>query len=291
MKTKDKKEATVTLSTFLTIIILTITIMTIGFYFFFSYKMEEVNKNKKESNTDVSEGQESNQSNDDNFIFLFDGCEIEKKVGLQRSPAYIEATEDNISKYEINYYAYDKSGEMSEVKGVFEKDKAYEGYGLVNNTKKVASSLKYDVMPRKATKIDDYNEIKEFSEFNGISNVNVEAIDLDGDETLEYIVSLNNFSSKEDYDIGNSEAFSQIILYDSNYKSLGTLVTWKNTTEEDEKSSYVSLENITYADIDNDGIMEIIVEVPEYEGGSISVYKYDEGKVEGELEYQVDTNP
>ena len=109
MKTKDKKEATVTLSTFLTIIILTITIMTIGFYFFFSYKMEEVNKNKKESNTDVSEGQESNQSNDDNFIFLFDGCEIEKKVGLQRSPAYIEATEDNISKYEINYYAYDKT--------------------------------------------------------------------------------------------------------------------------------------------------------------------------------------
>lgn len=291
MSTNDKKTKTVSLFTFIFVILAVIGIMSAGFYIFYSYKMEEMKKDNK-NDSEISRENEINQETvEDNYIFLYDGCEIEKKVGLQRVPAYMEANEDNKSKYEINYYTYDKDGEVSEVKGIFKPDTAYQGYGYVDNVKKVASSIKYEVMPRTNSELKEYEDIEAFNEFKGISDVNIETVDLDGDGNHEFIVSLNNFSSKDDYDIENSEAFSQIILFDSNYKNIGTLVTWNNVTEENNEGAYVNLKNVIYADIDNDGIMEIIIEVPEYEGGSISIYKYDEGKIEGEVDYKVDLTP
>ena len=288
MGTKEKK---VSLSTFIIVILLVIISMSAGFYCFHKYEIENLKREKNDENQIASENIDTENAKDDSYIFLYDGYEIEKKVGLQKMPVYMEATDDNKSKYEINYYTYDKEGELSEVKGIFKSDEAYEGYGYISNLKKVASSLKYEVMPRTPSILNDYENIEAFNEFKGISDVKVEAIDLDGDENLEYIVSLNNFSSKEEYEIEESEAFSQIILYDSNYKAIGNLVTWNNVTEENDKNNYISLDNIMYADIDNDGIMEIIIEVLEYESGLISVYKYDEGKIDGEVDYKVDINP
>ena len=48
---------------------------------------------------------------------------------------------------------------------------------------------------------------------------------------------------------------------------------------------------IEYVDIDNDGIMEILIRILEWEGGRVSIYKYKNDKVEGENNYEIDIHP
>jgi len=293
---KNERKA-VSLSTFICIIFLVIAIMLIGFYFFYQYKTDEIKKKNdampkasSENENKVNDSELLDQD-DDSYIMLYDGCTIEKKTGIQSIPAYMEATDENKSKYEITYYTYDKNGTSEEIKGKFKEDEAYEGYGYVSNVKKIATSLKYDVMPRKYEDVKSWQKIEAFKEFLDVSDVKVESIDLDGDEKTEYIVVLNNFTSKDNYDIEKSEAFTQILLFDSEYNKVASLVSWNNETEENNKDSYVTADNITYADINNDGVMEILIELPEYEGGALATYEYNEGSILGNTNYQVDVSP
>ena len=84
------------------------------------------------------------------------------------------------------------------------------------------------------------------------------------------------------YDIEFNRGLNFLILA---YKKIADLVTlengfWANIKEENQKV-FLSLDNVEYIDIDNDGIMEIIIQVPTYEIMEISIVKYSNNKIEG----------
>ena len=85
------------------------------------------------------------------------------------------------------------------------------------------------------------------------------------------------------------------MLFDYNYKKIADLVTlengfWANIKEEARKI-FLHLDNVEYIDIDNDGNMEIIIEVPTYDGTKISILKYSNNKVEGETNLKASVLP
>lgn len=118
------------------------------------------------------------------------------------------------------------------------------------------------------------------------SSVDINEIDLDGDGKNEYLVCyIVNYAEGEIGD-GEPQASSGIMLFDNNYKKIDDLVIlengfWANIKEENYKV-FLSLDDVDYIDIDNDGIMEIIIRVPTYEITEISIVKYSNNKIEGE---------
>ena len=127
------------------------------------------------------------------------------------------------------------------------------------------------------------------------SSVDINEIDLDGDGKSEYIVCYTvNYEKGQIGDV-EPQASSGIMLFDFNYKKIADLVTlengfWGNFKEESYKR-FLSLEEVEYIDIDNDGKMEIIIEVPTYEGIQISILKYSNNKVEGKTDLQASLLP
>ena len=45
-----------------------------------------------------------------------------------------------------------------------------------------------------------------------------------------------------------------------------------------------------YIDLDNDGIMEILIKVPQYEGSQLSILKYNKGKIDGKTNLEVNVS-
>ena len=81
------------------------------------------------------------------------------------------------------------------------------------------------------------------------------------------------------------------MLFDANYNKVADLVTlengfWANIKEESNKILLSLDEDIDYFDIDNDGIMEVLISVPWYDGDNLSIVKYNKGKIEGDINYQ-----
>ena len=120
--------------------------------------------------------------------------------------------------------------------------------------------------------------------------VDVQTIDLDGDGKKEYIV--------RGYSSSNGKVYteeSEIALFDSNYKKIATLVHWEHKYDgsviRDKGTSYIELKDVDYIDIDNDGNMEILISIPHWEGQSVSIYRYKNGKIEGKTNYEIDIHP
>ena len=102
----------------------------------------------------------------------------------------------------------------------------------------------------------------------------MQSIDLNGDGEKEYIVAY----SKIDESI--QEYIAGVYLYDSNYNRISMIATQKGYTQ------YLSdFDYITYMDIDNDGNMEIIIDIPV--GSSyfrFGIYKYENNAIKGQID-------
>ena len=122
--------------------------------------------------------------------------------------------------------------------------------------------------------------------------------DLDGDGKEEHIVSWRVSYKKGEIGDGKPQESSGMSLYDSNYKKVADLAElkngfWGNSVENNQEESalkeyrkYLDLDKNEYIDIDNDGIMEILVRIPTYEGTVVSVVKYNKGTYSGEKNVQ-----
>ena len=238
-------------------------------------KMQEITNNLKEN------------------ILLYEGSEILNKIGTQ----FIDLTEMEISeeakrKYNTTYLNYENGKYLGETLGNFGEE-TYEGFSIVTNVKRIAMTQKYNAIPREYKLIEKLPEqLKDMADY---SSVAINEIDLDGDEKSEYIVCYTVNYKKGQIGDGEPQASSGIMLFDNNYKKIADLVTlengfWGNIKEEDYKI-FLSLEETEYIDIDNDGIMEIIIEIPTYEGTKISILRYSNNKVEGEINLQASVMP
>ncbi|MBR3152628.1 MAG: hypothetical protein IKF52_03380 [Clostridia bacterium] len=240
---------------------------------------------KKEENTEKQNENKTENTEVGDFFVLYNGYEIKKTAGVQNL-SEMKITDEATKKYNKKvYYNYQNGQYAGETTGTF-GEQIYEGVSVVDNVSRIAISEKYDAIPRKFTATDKLpNELKDMADY---THVEIQSIDLDGDGTDERIVGYHlNYKAGEIGD-GSPEASSGIILMDSNYKKIADLVTledgfWGGIKEEAQKI-FIEIRDTEYVDIDNDGVMEIIIDVPTYEGKQISIIKYDNGKVEGQTD-------
>lgn len=232
------------------------------------------------------------QKGNTDYILLYDGFEIEKKTGAQY-PDYMDLTDKNKSKYNINYYNYSNNEFTGVSKGEFGKEIAYDNYSFVDNVEKIATSKKFNLIPKEIIKIEDIpDKIK--NEDSKTKTV-LAKIDLDGDNKFEYIAV-----NTKKYDVDLSEEFikpgvmeysSNVILYNENFEKIDTLITI-NDDYTDTYEHFIDIDEINFLDIDNDGIIEILVEFPIWEGpAGVSIYKYNNGKLEGDVGFVASITP
>ena len=257
-------------------------------------KLQDVINNLQEKIDGVSnivnDNSNSNTQTEENII-LYKGMEIAKTTGTQ-TVSDMEIKAEANKKYNTTYHNYEKGKYEGTTKGSFGEE-TFEGFSVVNNVKKIAMTQKYNAIPR------EYKEIKELpkqlEDMADCSSVDINEIDLDGDGKNEYIVCYTVNYQKGQIGDGEPQASSGIMLFDYNYKKIADLVTlengfWANIKEEDRKI-FLALDNVEYIDIDKDGIMEIIIEVPTYDGTKISILKYSNNKVEGETNLKASVLP
>ena len=224
-------------------------------------------------------------------IVLYNGMEISTKTGVQ-NVSDMKISTENKNKYNTQYYNYENGKYINETKGTFGEE-TYEGYSAVSNVKKIAMTKKYNAIPREYKTINELP--KELMDMASYSSVDINEVDLDGDGKEEYIVCYTHNVSNDDYDGGEMEASSGIMLFDNNYKKVSDLVTlengfWGNKKAENNKV-FLTLKDVEYIDIDEDNCMEIIIKVPTYEGTKISVLKYKNGVLSGEKNIKASVLP
>ena len=240
--------------------------------------------NKASEGNQISKSDNQNEIKD--YFILYEGKELDKKVGFQR-PDFISLTDENSNKYNIKYYNFEKGKYVGETEGKL--NEPAEGFGTVEGVKKIAISKYYNAIPRNFERINTLPE--ELNSMADYSSVNIDSIDLDNDGKNENIVCWTiNYKKGEK---GNTEpkASSGIVLYDSNYNKIANLVNlengfWANIKSEDNKVFLSLDENIDYIDVDNDGIMEIIIKIPFYARYGLSIVKYNKGNIDGEINYE-----
>ncbi len=251
-----------------------------------NYILYTTNKNdvKKVYRVEEKLGKYIEDLYDDNYkngIMLYNGYEFSPKVGLQMVSDMLIGDETD-ERYNISYYNYEKNKKLKKSDGDFGEE-TYEGYSVVSDVEQVAFSKDMDVLPRQSKELKNLpTKIKEMKD--KYSEVSIEEIDLDGDYSLEYVLSLKK--------VEDDGTISRIQLLDSNLNVIKTLATWDATDLEYEmEEDTIDLDNVMYFDFDDDGKMEILMDLPAYEGTLINIYRYDNHEVYGATDYNVTVEP
>ena len=251
-----------------------------------NYILYTTNKNdvKKVYRVEEKLGKYIEDLYDDNYkngIMLYNGYEFSPKVGLQMV-SDMPIGDETDERYNISYYNYEKNKKLKKSDGDFGEE-TYEGYSVVSDVEQVAFSKDMDVLPRQSKELKNLpTKIKEMKD--KYSEVSIEEIDLDGDHSLEYVLSLKK--------VEDDGTISRIQLLDSNLNVIKTLATWDATDLEYEmEEDTIDLDNVMYFDFDDDGKMEILMDLPAYEGTLINIYRYDNHEVYGATDYNVTVEP
>ena len=188
----------------------------------------------------------------------------------------LELNDANTKKYSQTYYTYDKQGLKKKVEGIFGKEQVYDGCSYISNLSKISVSKDFDLMPRDYEVIYDNGEnLKKISDYlakNSSFISEAEKIDLNGDGNCIYIVK-SHYEAILEIDVEGNNKGNEIPIYvydydvfDKDQEHLATLYTvYDDFNTMNYGYSNIDLD-VLYADIDNDSKMEIIIEIPEWEG-------------------------
>lgn len=221
----------------------------------------------------------------ENLIVLYNGLILDTSKMGQVELKYIDNSDQYKDKYVITYYNYASFGFKESKLGAL-STQIYDGLVKMENVDKIAISESYDAIPREIkvvnaipTIVSDKNpKVGDFDSTKAIIT------DLDGNGTEEYILILAN----------KTTGYSKITLVDSSGTSVADLAyieksKWESVATEE---YHLSLSNVEIIDIDNDGIMEILIELPRYEGDpSISLLKYKNGELQGDTNIECSLLP
>lgn len=215
-------------------------------------------------------------------IIIYDIFQMQPKTGLQVLD-YMDLTDENNNKFNTTYYNY-ANGEYQGISvGEFGCETAYEDMSFVKNVSQIAMTKKFNAIPRKCEMLKKIPA--EIINDTNYSELEVMKIDLDGDQKYEYIVCGHNDSNETEL-----ESISKVMLYDNNYKKIADIVELKDDFVDGEEV-VLTFANIACVDLDNDNIMEIIIDVPIWEGKEVDIIKYNKGKIDGEINYQASIRP
>ena len=226
-------------------------------------------------NTTVTTTDANNRKvQNEKLVVLYDGLLLDTSEMKQVELKYIDSTNTEKDKYVITYYNYENYSFKDSGLGSL-STQVYDGLLKITNVGKIAISESYQAIPRPIqvvnaipTIISDNNKLSDYDTVKAIIT------DLDGNGTDEYILVLAN----------KNTGYSKISFVDSTGSKLTDLAyieksKWGQVTEQ---GYYLSISNVQIVDIDNDGVMEILLEIPKYEGEpDISLVKYKNGELQG----------
>ncbi|MBR2290313.1 MAG: hypothetical protein IJ867_07010 [Clostridia bacterium] len=193
---------------------------------------------------------------------------------------YIDNSNPSKDNYVITYYNYENYGFKNSSLGTL-SNQVIDGLVKIDNVGKVAISEKYEAIPREiqvvnaipAVVLDNNSDLANYDTKKTIIT------DLDGNGTNEYILILASKVTGE----------SRILLVESTGLIKATIAKMDKSGWEEISSDgyYLSYSNIEVLDIDNDGIMEILFEVPNSSGtpSQVSLLKYKNGDLAGVTDY------
>ncbi len=214
----------------------------------------------------------------ESLVVLYNGLILDTSKMDEVTLQYIDSTAVESDKYVITYYSYENYSKKDSSLGML-SSQVYDGLAKIDGVGKIAISEDYEAIPRSIkvvntvpTVVSDNNaEIKDFDTIKTL------IADLDGNGTDEYILILTN----------RTTGFSKIMAIDSQGKKIADLASiekskWKKDTNAE---YYLSISNVEIIDVDNDGIMEIVLEIPHATGNpTISLLKYNNGVMQGKTD-------
>lgn len=225
--------------------------------------------------TPVTDGTNTRKTMNEEQVVLYNGLILDTSQMDEVTLKYIDNTNDEADKYVITYKNYENYSYKDSTLGVL-SSQLYEGLVKIDNVGKIAISEDYDAIPRSIkvvntipTIVSDNN--KNVSDYDTVKTL---IVDLDGNQTEEYILVLAN----------KTTGFSKIVLIDSKGTKIADLASieksqWKKDST---VGYYLSISNIDIIDVDNDGIMEILIEIPHATGNStVSLLKFRNGELLG----------
>lgn len=222
----------------------------------------------------------------ENLMVLYRGLILDTTKMDQVELKYIDNSSTDRDKYVVTYYNYENFAFRDYTLGVLTNSN-YENLAKIGNVAKVAISENYTAITGKIdTKsylpvVVSENNPKLAEEYDAVKTITT---DLDANGTDEYILILAN----------KNTGYSKISLYNSTGKLINDLAyieksKWNQTTNAE---YYLSLENLNVLDVDNDGVMEILIEIPKYEGiPSVSLVKYKNGELTGKTNIECSLLP
>lgn len=222
----------------------------------------------------------------ENLIVLYDGLILDTTKMDLVNLKYIDNTSTDKDKYVITYYNYENFEYTGSTLGKL-SEQIYENLIRIDNVGKISISEEYNAIPKDIKIVNTIPNIildnnSKLSEYDQVKTI---IADLDSNGMDEYITILAN----------KKTGFSKISLYDGTGKLVDDLAyieksKWYQNDMNGE--FYFSLDCVNVIDVDNDGIMEILVDIPKYEGeSSVSILKYKNSKLEGKTNIECSLLP
>lgn len=212
----------------------------------------------------------------EDLIVLYNGLILPTDKMEKTELKYIDNTSDLKDDYVITYYNYENFAFKESKLGTL-SSQVFDGVVKVENVGKIAISENYNAIPREVKVVNSLPTVvvDNNSKISEYDSKKIIITDLDGNSTEEYILILAN----------KTTGYSKIMLADSKGNKVADLAyieksKWDTATNEE---YYLSISNIEVIDIDNDGIMEVLIELPTSEGTAtkISLLKYKNGELQG----------
>ncbi len=216
----------------------------------------------------------------ESLVVLYNGLILDTSKMEEVTLQYIDSKKEESDKYIITYYGYEHYSFKESKLGIFSTP-MFDGLVKIDSVGKVAISEEYDAIPRDVKVVNTVPTI--VSENNpklvDYDSTKTLIVDLDGNGAEEYILVLAN----------KKTGFSKICLMDSKGIKVDDLASiekskWKKDTNAE---YYLNLNNIEVIDVDNDGIMEIVLEIPHAtEVPTVSLLKYNNGVLTGKTKIE-----
>lgn len=214
------------------------------------------------------------------LVVLYNGLILDTTKMDEVTLKYIDNTNDQADKYVITYYDYENYSFKESKLGTF-SSQLYEGLVKIDNVGKIAISEDYDAIPRNVKVVNTIPTIvldnnPKVADYDSVKTL---IVDLDGNGTEEYILVLAN----------KTTGFSKITFIDSKGQKVADLASIEKSKWKKDATSeyYLSISNVEVIDVDNDGIMEIVVEIPHATGDpTVSLLKYNNGNLSGKTDIE-----
>ena len=242
--------------------------------------ISDVTNQTADSNA-ATEASDNRKILNEELVVLYNGLILDTTKMDEVTLKYIDNTNANADKYVITYYNYENYSYKDSKLGTL-SSQVYESLVKIDNVGKIAISEEYPAIPRPVKVVNTVPTVVLDSNpsIEDYDTVKTLICDVDGNQTDEYILILAN----------KTTGFSKISLVDNKGTKVADLASiekskWRRDTSNTEY--YLSINNIELIDVDNDGIMEIVIEIPHAAGDpTVSLLKYNNGKLDGKTDIE-----